>query len=349
MKRVIVAFAAIIVCCLGSFTIKAEEDVSHNKKAILVKHQSITYKVLQDEIDGITDVELVCPDNDYNAGVYNFPDNYYLLVPDYFIEKGKTYRVVSIGNQALKNVKVNVLEVPSTVKHIGDYAFSCARIKVQLILPDELELSEVGEYILHFTNVGLFEIPKSWKKIEKLGSEITCIDNLVLHDDVETICTDAFVSNSRIQNIYCGKGLKTIEPGAFNYSSFFKAYMQPVTPPECTSMMENKSIGDIPYLYVLPECVEEYRAHPVFGRMCAIIPRKNLTDLAGVEKIVDTSLEISGGHGCIIATGSGNETMEVYDMNGRKVYNGVANKVDGLTRGVYIVKSGTNVAKVMVR
>ena len=71
--------------------------------------------------------------------------------------------------------------------------------------------------------------------------------------------------------------------------------------------------------------------------------------LVGVEEVETASaLNIWSANGTIYVGGEA-QNITVYDMSGRTVFSGVASQVNGLNKGLYIVKAENTVAKVAVK
>lgn len=69
----------------------------------------------------------------------------------------------------------------------------------------------------------------------------------------------------------------------------------------------------------------------------------------GVDKIeanADVTINVKGGK--IVVTGVEDAKVEVFGINGATVYSGVANNMSELAAGIYIVRVGTIVKKVVI-
>ena len=71
-------------------------------------------------------------------------------------------------------------------------------------------------------------------------------------------------------------------------------------------------------------------------------------DFSGVDGIeTDGKLQVSVDNGCI-TVGGNYECVTVYNMQGRVVYSGSSHVIDSLTPGIYIVRAGSETAKVSI-
>ena len=69
----------------------------------------------------------------------------------------------------------------------------------------------------------------------------------------------------------------------------------------------------------------------------------------GIEEVETTpALKVWSANGSIYVAGEA-QYVEVYDMSGRTVFTGVASQVNGLNKGLYLVKVKNAVAKVAVK
>ncbi len=334
---------------MGAFSIHAEEP-EQDKTEVLVHYDNLIYRVLEDENDNIIPVELVNPRN-YDRPAYELPLN--CVLPATFTVEDKTYRLEGIDTNALMDIRVDNLEIPNSVNYIKSNALFCAQINQELKYPDEIPADACRGS--NYVKVNKFTIPSGWVNVPFLGWNWE-VEHLTLPDSVERLCSTTIEGdnvtllcgclNGFFRNVYIGKGLRTIEDEALYHATLLSIYMQPTIPPECIgNVFGSIEAQYIPRLYIPEESYEIYMAVEPWNRFY-VIPRKNL---AGVEDASLATFGVTGGKGCISVSGCEDTNMEVFDMNGRTVFSGAATTVDGLVKGIYIVKSGTSAAKVIVR
>ncbi len=123
--------------------------------------------------------------------------------------------ITSIGSLALCGCyKVESIEIPDSVKHIGDLGFSYNSLKT-LPLPDSIEKIGVGAFG-HSLELEEINIPKNLDKIER-GVFYNCgkLTEIVIPDKVTTIESEAFASCENIISVTFPATLKKIEKDAF--------------------------------------------------------------------------------------------------------------------------------------
>ena len=70
---------------------------------------------------------------------YNYPALSYTSIPEVVTNKGKTYRVTSIGEQALKGSdRLISITIPNSVTSIGESAFYGCRGLTSITIPDSV-------------------------------------------------------------------------------------------------------------------------------------------------------------------------------------------------------------------
>lgn len=105
---------------------------------------------------------------------------------------GKTYVVTGICDSAFEDSKVSKVELPNTIKYIGNSAFRCAQIS-SMVIPNSVQLIE-DEAFLGCNKLTEIEIPGS----------------------IATIGDDTFEDCNNIKRITLHNGLKKIGACAFN-------------------------------------------------------------------------------------------------------------------------------------
>ena len=72
-------------------------------------------------------------------------------------------------------------------------------------------------------------------------------------------------------------------------------------------------------------------------------------DASGIEDVTseeEIGFSVSGG--VLTVTGVDGAMIEIYDMSGRRVYEGVSPVVSGLPRSIYLLKAGNRTAKICI-
>jgi len=91
--------------------------------------------------------------------------------------------------------------------------------------------------------------------------------------------------------------------------------------------------------------VERYFPASVGGCDFRLVIKPETT---GIDSIASSAAAVCAGHGTISVTGDSSVAVTVSDLNGRVIYSGVPATVNAAA-GLYIVKAGSTVAKVIVR
>lgn len=148
------------------------------------------------------------PTGNGEAELTSFYDDYYLetrpMIPEEIYDNGKAYTVTSIGEGAFDgHGEIEYISIPSTVKKIGDYAFSGCESLLGISIDDEHTVEEIGK--------GLF-------------AGCTSLDNLPFIDGRDEIPEEMFSGCSNIQYISLSN-VKTIGKYAFYESGATSVYI----------------------------------------------------------------------------------------------------------------------------
>ena len=183
-----------------------------------------------------------------------------VVIPDRFVHNGKTYKVTCIGEGAFKApvqnnelvslvssvempntidtirsraflwcVHLTSIDIPNSVKYIGDAAFAGSGL-TSVVIPSSV--NSFGNSVFSSTCLTSVEIPESMEKIPfGMFSMCPSLTFVTLHDHVTTICDGAFYDS----------GLTSFEiPASVNYlgvnplgdcSSLTTLVCLPTTPP----------------------------------------------------------------------------------------------------------------------
>ena len=183
-----------------------------------------------------------------------------IVIPDRFVHNGKTYKVTCIGEGAFKApvqnnelvslvssvempntidtirsraflwcVHLTSIDIPNSVKYIGDAAFAGSGL-TSVVIPSSV--NSFGNSVFSSTCLTSVEIPESMEKIPfGMFSMCPSLTFVTLHDHVTTICDGAFYDS----------GLTSFEiPASVNYlgvnplgdcSSLTTLVCLPTTPP----------------------------------------------------------------------------------------------------------------------
>ena len=287
--------------------------------------------------------------------------------------------VTSIGEKAFADCKgfSGTLTIPDNVENLGREAFrNCSGFDGELILSSLLSSIDIGTFC-NCSELKGIQFPKSLKKImgyENLKGAFEDCTNLtgflVIPDCVETIGVRAFRGCSGIEDIVIGNSVTSIGQQSFQnigslnslslpntveniggsafYATDIKAINCAATVPPVVSnkvTFSEKTYKEA-ILTVPEESLDLYRKADVWKDF-AQYKTSHINEIAN-DGIISVTLNPDG----ITIHNSVNYTVSIYDIDGRLKDSFVSNENAVrrvLSAGLYIVKIGDFVTKIMVR
>lgn len=263
--------------------------------------------------------------------------------------------ITSLPESALRNCKVlENLTLPKTIRNIGNYAFyACNKLK-ELILPEGLET--IGTFA--FSGCYALEqltLPGSLQYINHSSfSGCNKLERIVIPEGVTDITERAFCYSYDLKELLLPSTLKTIENRAFYsfYNKLEKIRCAATDLPDLNEGAFPAGYYDKALLYVDPTSVEDYKAHPVWGKFVNILPDETIT--TGVELPTNDN----NRHYAYSSTGGVNvcnahgEDVKIYSVNGALIAHVTANSDlmhFDLLPGIYIVAIGKERMKTVAR
>ena len=173
--------------------------------------------------------EVDIADSVISIGQYAFENTKILndsgtYVGNYLIDVGyyynKTYQVaegtIAIADNAFENdYYIETVELPSSLKAIGAFAFNMSKVKV-INLPDNLEY--IGERAFQSTGITEVIMPDTVTYLGEYAFYLCGgINNLKISNSLKSIGDYTFANCSRITNIQIPDSVETIGSHAFDY------------------------------------------------------------------------------------------------------------------------------------
>ena len=355
MRKTILKPLLAIVCLLSSITLYAHD----------FEVDGIYYRLLSEE----NQVAVTY----YGDDVYDVPEEYIytgsVTIPETVTYQGATYSVTSIGNEAFYCCTgLTEIIIPNSVTSIGEEAFAyCARL-TEVTIPNSVtsigerafndcsglisitignSVTSIGDHAFHYC-IGLTEvtIPNSVNSIgdgafylcyglkeiiisnsvTSIGYEAffycTGLTEVTIPNSVTSIGESAFAYCDGLTEVTIGNSVTSIGDFAFDNCERIKdVYAYPAVPPTIGLHTFTAYVNDNATLHVVKGCKEDYSDANYWEYFL------NITDdlTADIEDImVDTD----------------NTPAEYYDLNGYRV--------DHPTHGIYIMKQGNTVRKVVL-
>lgn len=285
--------------------------------------------------NSITDIDRHCFDNTRWRVNYLSSDVYL----DYILLEGSDTRVIKegtrvIASQAFLGTYLREIEIPNSVKYIGESAFrSCYYLK-KVVLPKSLTC------VRDYTFMSCRELT-----------------NIVIPDSVMSIGTNAFAYCWQLKNVTLGKSLKFIEDGAYFEcypdNIYCYAEVMPSTEGNTFSSSTINFVGTT--LHVPNKMIEDYKSTAPWNEFYDIVPL--IEEELSIAPVFDFSVSIQSSNGVITIEGLETDTpVAVYATSGAEVANGVAEEDATLTletnlqKGdIAIMKMGTKSVKVVMK
>lgn len=275
--------------------------------------------------------------------------------------------VLFLGELCFEGCGLTSVVIPNSLTSTGDGAFEFCENLTSVTLPNSITLIDgsfshctsltsieipnsvtcIGDFAFHgCKNLQDINIPNSVTSIEYMAfAACESLTSITIPNSVDKIGKDVFESCSNLKYITLSSKISSIGYGTFKWCDKIKEiYCQATVPPTFNS--EDKGFESRVYagacLYVPTGCSESYRKSDIWKLFLNI---KEM-DFSGIEDVnSNTNPSIAVNNGTIVVNGYAGE-VEVFTTSGQLIYKGNDTCISNLNKGIYIVKTGTNVTKV---
>lgn len=172
-------------------------------------------------------------------------------------------------------------------------------------------------------------------------------EQVAIPDAVKNIYIETFNHCVNLKNINLGNGVIEIWDVAFSdIADNAEIHIDAVTPPKISKYVFSSN-GYKAKVFVPYGTSEDYRSKwKVFSNLEFVEMEPGQTSGVSVGK-APTELHVECNHGCLYATAA--SVIRIYSISGTLVHSGSGIVNVSLPAGVYLVKSGTDVVKILVR
>lgn len=236
--------------------------------------------------------------------------------------------------------------IPNTVTSIGRSAFYDCENLTSITIPTSVTTIERAAFY-RCRKLQDVEIPETVTSIGEAAFTLCHgFVNVKIPDAVVTIDKEAFEYSNDVETLVLGSSLTSIGDAAFRGCWRLKEITVKATnPPTCGTQGVFERVDKDVCLLKVPHGSEE-----LYQTAFEWKDFKNITTLGVEDAATDNGIILLVSGRTISVCGADNDAcIEVYDMSGMVIYRGLDKSVAVSTDGVYIVRIGEQVFKVVVR
>lgn len=262
----------------------------------------------------------------------------------------------SLGMSSLRGTAIETITIPKKCTSIGDYAFmGCNKLKEILVEKGNTKFQSKEGVLCDYQGWKILAWPggKSTEYSVPAGttnigddsfSYCEQLEKIELCNDVTTIGSYAFSDDTNLKIVVLGEKVSSIKEGAFAYcTSLSEIHCKNVTPVTITADVFKKVTTSNCTLYVPVGAKSAYSSATVWKGF------KIVEESSSVETNMTESVKVRTVTGAILVEGFTENEIEVYALSGELIYSGTDNLINVNESGVYIVRVGKSVKKVIVR
>ncbi len=235
--------------------------------------------------------------------------------------------VTIIGEGAFRCCEsLTSIDIPNSVESIGDYTFVVCSSLTSINIPNSVK--RIGDRAFYLSGLTSIVIPNSVTEIGDWAfSECDGLTSVYLSNSVTTIGMAAFFNNANLKDITLPTSLTNIGSGAFyNCNSQASITYLAEEPADCPVEIFNEETYQYGTLNFLESAAD---------KISKTTPWNLFVNRIGRDADFNSITEVRDSDG---------EAQMVYNLSGIKV----ANNLEGLPAGVYIVRKGSKVTKVII-
>ncbi len=219
--------------------------------------------------------------------------------------------------------------IPNSVTTVGNDVFSRCSGLTSITIPNSMTSIEFGMFG-YCTGLTSVTIPNSVTTICGNAFCASGLTSVTIPNSVKSIGGYAFDECRSLISVEIGSGIKTIEEGAFYDCTALKALkVDAQIPPDASVYTFDKSHYVSTTLYVPNESKELYETSAPWEQFLHI-------------DTIDNYKPAENGINVVVS--DGDDEIAVYNLNGVKI----AGSLDGLPRGLYIVRHGRQISKITI-